>query len=1271
MCRIAGIFDPSSKDLEGSILLMRDSMQRGGPDDQGIYLDENLSLALGHRRLSLIDLSKAGHQPMQDPLNLIALVFNGEIYNFKEIKKTLTSLGHNFITQTDTEVIIYAYLQWGIDCFSKFNGMFAVALWDRRTKQLVLARDHAGIKPLYFHIGKNKLIFASEIRAFKSLDPAWPENNEWRIPFLMFGHLPEPFTTLKDVQPLEKGSCMVIDLPSLNVHKHIFNRFIFTNTITTLHEAITLVKEKLESAVQRHLISDAPIGLFLSGGIDSSLLTLIAQKYIGKNLQTLSIIFDDSTLSEEPYQKIIIDKTKANHKSFLVTEKDFEKELPDILHAMDQPSTDAINSYFISKYAKEYGLTAVLSGIGADELFGGYGSFHRAPIAANIQRLPSWALSVANTAPQKFKKITFLKKQGHIGEYLFNRGLYTTKQTVTLLSISEKEVNRVLDKVRIENLTNNKSNRNRASHLETNLYMQNQLLKDIDYMSMWHSLEVRVPFLDKELMQAVYSIAPQIKFNSKTNKYLLIKAFDDLLPREIWQRKKQGFTFPFYKWMKNVQPLKRNVQYRQIRYLFENNKLHWSRYWAYVLCINTNSINVFSPGVKKVLFVNLAAFSSTGGIEKFNRCLLKALADIEIKGEIIVDAASLHDTTSDEKYFDNENYRSFGGNKVRFVSFIIQDTNIYDIIIAGHINLASPLLVAKLLDKGKKIILIAHGIEVWSPLRGTKKAFLNKVDMVLAVSNYTKQKIIKNQSVSSNKIQIFHNTIDPYFKYPEHFEKPQYLKERYSLNGKKIISTLTRLSSKEQYKGYDKVLQILPELKKTFPDIKYLISGKADKIEKQRVQKLIKSLGLEENVVLTGYIKDEEIIDHYLLSDTFIMPSTMEGFGIVFIEAMACGVAVIAGNVDGSVDALNNGEFGKLINPSNNEEIIRSLVSTEPIQDVNDRLLLQKKIKDHFGFKSFTNKLEHVISNIPIQNLVRHETSLTANQFINDYHTIKKNQSLTIRSSVRKITLDTIGLFDDFKNEQAFKKNRIQFLYVHHIFKDEENKLRELIEFLWEDHVFINYSDAIEKILKNEIDKPYICFSSDDGFKNNLTGAKILEEYGIKACFFICPGIIGDNDYNHIKHFCAEKLEIPPVEFLNWNDVDTLLMNGHEIGSHTMDHSNLVLASGGKLREEIGRSYDILRNKCGIIQHFAYPYGRYFHINESVRQMVFATGYQSCTSAERGCHINQDQPPLKEELLIRRDHILLNWNIHHIKYFMRRNSFKSSLQQNKFPFHIS
>jgi asparagine synthase (glutamine-hydrolysing) len=585
MCRIAGIVDPLNiLNLQNDILKMTDAMHRGGPDDSGVYI--NGGLALGHRRLSLIDLSSDGHQPMMSTDERFVLIYNGEIYNFKELRCELINLGYRFKSTSDTEVILNGFIHWHQGIFERLNGMFAMAIYDNQEKCIILARDYAGIKPLYYYFEGPKLYFASEIRAFKALDK-FEENTDWPIYFLAFGHLPEPITTLKNVKPLGKGTVLTYSIADQSIDIFSFNKFNFTNKITNRKESLTMVRKTLTDAVERHLISDAPIGLFLSGGIDSGLLTILAEPFLKENLQTLSIVFDENEFSEKTYQNIIIAQTKARHKSFTVTKQQFLEALPDMLEAMDQPSTDGINSYFICKYAKEAGLKAVLSGLGADELFGGYNSF---AIMAKYELLrkclPANAFKIFQFLNKdKYQKASFLAIPGLIGQYLFNRGLLCPKEIAHILHISESKIWKLLTDLneQYESDFSTLDAFNKACSLESNLYMQNQLLKDSDYMSMWHGIEIRVPFLDKELIQLAYQINSGIKAFQGQKKYLLIHAIGDKLPREIWDRPKMGFTFPFQKWLEgNIEAeLNSSKSYAQSK--FEKGEFTWSRYLAIVM----------------------------------------------------------------------------------------------------------------------------------------------------------------------------------------------------------------------------------------------------------------------------------------------------------------------------------------------------------------------------------------------------------------------------------------------------------------------------------------------------------------------------------------------------------------------------------------------------------------------------------------------------------------------------------------------------------------
>jgi asparagine synthase (glutamine-hydrolysing) len=962
LCRLAGIIDPSNQHLQQDILLMRDAMHRGGPDAAGLYLDEEKGLALGHRRLSIIDLSESGNQPMLSDDGQLVLVFNGEIYNYKELQAELKCFGYQFRTNSDSEVIIKAYQKWGTGCFDKFRGMFAIALYDITKGQLVLARDHAAIKPLYYYNDGKKLYFASEIRAFNTLN-RFEENENWRVFFLTYGFLPSPVTTLKKVQPLEKGSYLVIDVQTFKTEQYYFYTDNYSEKISSEKEAIELVRSSLCKAVKRHLVADAPLGVFLSGGIDSSLLALLAKEQ-REEIHTLSIIFDDMEFSEDYYQEIIAKKINSDHRKVLLDKEHFLEALADFREAMDQPSADGINSYFISKYARENGLKAVLSGLGADELFGGYTSFKRGPVIQKLSKLPAFALSLAKHFPKdKYRKISFLKYHNARGEYLFNRGYFHSNDVARFLDSTPREVRSILSSLPnpiTSSPSRPLSHGNRTSFLESNIYMQDQLLRDADVMSMWHGLEVRVPFLDRDLVEASQAISSTLKFGSAQAKHLLVKSFIDILPEEIWRRKKKGFVFPFDVWMKDRLQQFSERKDQRLEKRFNTGDLNWSRYWTHHLSRNFQSYNMKAVAKQKILFLNLTAFSVTGGIEKFNKCFLKALNNIQSEKEVEVSSFSAYDKGVDENYFPEYNYRCFAGNRPNFVLQSIRTARHYDQVIIGHINLSIIGYFIKILYPAKKVILVTHGIEVWEPLKGFQKFLVKNADLVLSVSNFTKNKLVEVQGVDAEKVSIFPNTLDPYFPIPLSFEAVLNLRTRYGLKKDDIVLyTLTRLSGKEKYKGYDRVIQCLPELLKTNPKIKYLVAGKYDWQEKQRLDDLIQEAGVQSSVVFAGFIPDEELQDHYLLADLFIMPSTKEGFGIVFIEAMIHGLQVIAGNVDGSVDALRNGELGNLIDPYSTEQmtnVVKKIITGK--QTLSEKLHLQQSALKHFGFEKFESRLK-------------------------------------------------------------------------------------------------------------------------------------------------------------------------------------------------------------------------------------------------------------------------------------------------------------------------
>jgi asparagine synthase (glutamine-hydrolysing) len=645
MCGISGVYqfkNTGKTNLKESVERMNQSQARRGPDDEGIFIDEKSGVALGHRRLSILDLSEAGRQPMvfkrqgkSDKGKDLVITFNGEIYNFLELKKELEKKGYKFKTKTDTEVILALYAEHGEKSFSMLRGMFAFGLWDSCEQKLFLVKDRYGIKPLYYYADGEKLIFASTVKAIteSGLIPL-QKNPDAFIGFLLFGSVPLPLTTIKNVLAAPAGHYLEIDGKGKQKLIEYYNPL--TAFQNKLHYAddrtanvINEIRGLLNESVNLHLISDAPLGVFLSGGLDSSALAaLAASRYAerarneprsrasslrgrrgttrnNQRLITLSIIFDEPEFSEEYYSDLVAQKIESDHRKIKITKNDFFDSLGEIFEAMEQPTIDGINSFFIAKAAKEAGLKTVLSGLGADEIFLGYPHFRRANLFKNIQKAISifghrksvgLAMSrILNLLGDRYAKLSYFTNNDILSFYLGIRGLFSPTEAAKILDIEEREVNNFIVNMRTSDVLNIDVNNfgtsdvqklnpvNLLSYLELKFYLQNQLLKDTDFMSMYHSTEVRVPFLDHPLVEYLSGLPPEVKLGRKIGNWkleignlrlkpLLSAAVYDMLPKEIFSRSKMGFTFPFQKWLSEHKNIKTQEQ--------KNIKTHWSRFWA-------------------------------------------------------------------------------------------------------------------------------------------------------------------------------------------------------------------------------------------------------------------------------------------------------------------------------------------------------------------------------------------------------------------------------------------------------------------------------------------------------------------------------------------------------------------------------------------------------------------------------------------------------------------------------------------------------------------
>jgi asparagine synthase (glutamine-hydrolysing) len=563
-------------------------LKDGGPDDEGIYTDEAHQLVLGHRRLSIIDLSPSGHQPMAYANQRYWITYNGELYNYPELKASLLEAGCSFTSTSDTEVILAAFATWGTAAFKRFNGMYAFALWDSVSANLYLVRDPSGIKPLYYAITKEGMAFASEVKAFAPIPWLQQPHPHWPVYLMAYGHLPEPITTLREVKPLAKGSWLQYNTITRLVKTAYFNRFSYLEKINDRKQAVSLIRESLEKSVKRHLLSDAPIGVFLSGGLDSGILALLANKE-NTQLNTISLYFEQDQFSEKEHQDTLQQQLNCNHYQHLLKEEEFHQLFPTIIRSMDLPGCDGINTWFISRYARESGLKAVLSGVGGDELFGGYPSFERIKPALLFGRLPKALLRAGNiSALKRFRRLAYLSIGGAAGRYLFLRGQFTPSEIAVNLGIEERQVWQILSEQPgfpdIDHLTPP----NQASWMESNMYMQNQLLRDSDTMSMANGVEIRVPFLDADFIRLILQIDSNTKYAGPLGKQLLIDSFKDILPPSIYNRPKMGFSFPFKEWLgrdefaRDTMANDKTGSYKK----FISGKMHWSQYLTAMLIAN-------------------------------------------------------------------------------------------------------------------------------------------------------------------------------------------------------------------------------------------------------------------------------------------------------------------------------------------------------------------------------------------------------------------------------------------------------------------------------------------------------------------------------------------------------------------------------------------------------------------------------------------------------------------------------------------------------------
>ncbi len=960
MCGIAGVlaYGASAPAVdEAELLRVRDAMQRRGPDGAGLWISADRRIGLAHRRLAIIDVTETGAQPMATPDGRLVVTFNGEIYNYRELRRDIEAAGTPLRSRSDTEVLLHLFARHGPRMLEMLRGMYAFAIWDSRERRLFLARDPFGVKPLYYADDGGTLRFASQVKALleaKSVDTR--PDPAGSVGFFLWGAVPEPHTLVEGIRALPAGTHVTYRPGAAGRAQRHFSladelaRGAEERRLVSDAEGASHLRTSLVDAVRHHLVADVPVGAFLSAGLDSTTLTAIASEVEGGDLRTLTLGFREyagTAQDEVPLAEEVARRYGTRHQTSWVAESDFTETLPNLLEAMDQPTIDGVNTYFVSRAAARAGMKVALSGVGGDELLGGYPSFRQVP------RMAAW-LRPFRSAPGVVRADRrgaepFLRGHAspkyaglaeyagsYAGAYLLRRALYAPWEIERFMDPGAAregwERLRSLDALQ-DTLDGLRTPRQRVTALEMSWYMRNQLLRDADWAGMAHSLEIRVPFVDVGLLRAV---APLLACGNPPTKRTVAGTPLLPLPPSLLLRRKTGFSTPVARWIDEADASATGAR--------------GLRGWAFAVHPPLSN--------RRILAVVTDAYGGHGGIALYGRDLLESLCALPRCSEVVAVPRLM--PGDPEPYPPRLRYVTGGvGGRWRFARTVLRQglraSRRLDLVICGHLNLLPLAFVAARAHRAP-LVLMTYGFEAWRPTRSPATAWLaRRADRVVSISELTRGRFIGWTGVDPSRTRILPNAVraERYGPGP----RPAALLSRYGLLGKTVLLTLGRMDRAEGYKGFDEVLEAMPRLLADVPDLAYLCVG--DGSDMDRLRGKAASLRLADRVVFTGRIPEAEKADHYRLADAYVMPSRGEGFGFALLEAMACGVPVVASRIDGGREALRDGALGVLVDPDDPEDVVRG---------VKEALRSPRRVPpglDYFSFGAFRERLHGLLEELP------------------------------------------------------------------------------------------------------------------------------------------------------------------------------------------------------------------------------------------------------------------------------------------------------------------
>lgn len=1082
MCGIAGFIDPeSSPDLRrGAVEKMCQAMLHRGPDDSGI---ESMGPAtLGMRRLAIFDPAN-GHQPMQSPDGRYTIVFNGAIYNFQKLRDELGGSHWTFRTHCDTEVLLAAYAHWGQSCLQRLRGMFAFAVWDQREQTLFFARDPLGIKPLHFRQDGSRLLFASEINALlasntfsTSIDPAAVED------YLGWFAVPAPRTIYRDITTLRPGESALLRQGKLERRTEWSFRKQpeITAPCQTREEFIRQLRGQLEDSVRAHVVADVPVGAFLSGGMDSAAVVALMSRVSGARLRTFSIDFAEPGYSEASEAAATAQYLGTEHRATVVTGAQITGDVEKLFATFDQPTGDGLNTYYASQAARAGGVTVALSGLGGDELFGGYPSFRDTPRLARWLRpwraVPGRVragvvsrLQKGDTRRRKLADVLQHARSIHeIGA--LQRRVYSVRAGRALLApdVAAALGPRSPFHPELESLAADLDENDAfdlVSSWELRTYMSDVLLRDSDVMSMRHSLELRVPLVDRPLVEWLRQQPSRFKTDSKRPKSALAEALWDILPPEVIARRKRGFTVPFAIWMKReLRPFLdemfsdssigrsglldvRATQQAWSGFLAGEDTREWSRVWSLAVLIgfanrprmapppgrfqpapdirspdsarsvetSTSSRNPAEgnhewtrmdtdpeartgpdwksetppndehqesartgtahsehprpfvsvrgsnesiqlsgkPDRAKMrpLLVAPEFFASEGGIARILQSYLKALCDLNESGAP-TRLLALNDATLDPKRLGTlagghlPEWSACGRSKVRLLKEALRLSRDSTDLICGHVFMLPAAWLAKKSNPRLRYHLVAHGIEVWRSFSLAERIALRGATRILCVSDYTRRELLKNCPLPEDRTVVLHNSLDPSFTIAP---------GRPLTQCPPVILCVTRLTYADRYKGVQDLIEAMPAIREQLPAARLRLVGRGDDVP--RLQGIARQLGLSGAVDFVGYIDDTRLKEEMQTCRLFALPSRKEGFGLVFLEAMANGRPCLGAKAGGIPEVITQ-ETGVLTDYGDVLQLARSCIDGLQRNWNQDEILARAR---HFAYPLFRQRLADIM----------------------------------------------------------------------------------------------------------------------------------------------------------------------------------------------------------------------------------------------------------------------------------------------------------------------